>query len=71
MRGKEPFAPIRALAPIAFASVLLYAPVVALLVTAYEQVSPLTLPLFLAPALAAQRLFGLYQEQRRLADDLA
>lgn len=71
MRGKEPFAPIRALAPIAFASVLLYAPVVALLVTAYEQVSPLTLPLFLAPALAAQRLFGLYQEQRRLTDDLA
>lgn len=71
MRGKEPFAAVRALAPIAFASVLLYAPVVALLVSAYEQVSPLTLPLFLAPALAAQRLFGLYQEQRRLTDDLA
>ena len=43
----------------------------ALLVIAYEEVSPLTLPLFLAPALAAQRLFGLYQEQLRLTDDLA
>ena len=42
-----------------------------MLVIAYEQVSPLTLPLFLAPALAAQRLFGLYQEQLRLTDDLA
>ena len=52
-------------------SVLLYAPLVALLVIAYEEVSPLTLPLFLAPALAAQRLFGLYQEQRRLTDDLS
>ncbi len=50
---------------------LLYAPLVALLVIAYEEVSPLTLPLFLAPALAAQRLFGLYQEQLRLTDDLA
>jgi putative nucleotidyltransferase with HDIG domain len=71
MRGKDPFAAVRSLAPVAFASVLLYAPLVALLVVAYEQVSPLTLPLFLAPALAAQRLFGLYQEQRRLTDDLA
>jgi putative nucleotidyltransferase with HDIG domain len=40
-------------------------------VIAYEQVSPLTLPLFLAPALAAQRLFGLYQSQLRLTEDLA
>jgi putative two-component system response regulator len=28
------------------------------------------MPLFLVPALAAQRLFGLYQEQRRLTQDL-
>jgi putative nucleotidyltransferase with HDIG domain len=49
---------------------MLYTPIVALLAIAYDQVSPLTLPLFLAPALAAQRLFGLYQEQRRLAGDL-
>ena len=32
--------------------------------------SPWTLPLFFAPALAAQRWFLLYQEQRRLAGDL-
>jgi putative nucleotidyltransferase with HDIG domain len=70
VRGKDPIGAIRTLAPLAFASVLLYAPLVALLALAYERVSPLTLPLFLAPALAAQRLFGLYQEQRQLADDL-
>jgi putative nucleotidyltransferase with HDIG domain len=33
-------------------------------------VSPWTLPLFFAPALAAQRWFLLYQEERRLASDL-
>ena len=31
----------------------------------------LDLPLFLTPALAAQRLFAMYQEQRRLAEDLS
>ena len=71
LRGKDTVEAVKQLAPVAFASVLLYAPLVALLVIAYEQVSPLTLPLFLAPALAAQRLFGLYQEQLRLTKDLA
>jgi putative nucleotidyltransferase with HDIG domain len=71
MRGHNTAAAVAKLAPVAFASVLLYAPLVALLVIAYEEVSPVTLPLFLAPALAAQRLFGLYQEQLRLTDDLA
>jgi hypothetical protein len=61
---------IRALAPLALASVPLYAPVVAFLAFAYSELSPLTLPLFFAPALAAQRLFALYQDQRRLAGDL-
>jgi len=28
-------------------------------------------PLFLVPALAAQRLYAMYQEQRRLAEDLS
>jgi putative two-component system response regulator len=37
----------------------------------YVRVSPWTLALFLVPALAAQRLYGLYQEQRRLAAELA
>jgi putative nucleotidyltransferase with HDIG domain len=51
-------------------SVCLYTPIVAALVVAYTNVSPWTLPLFFIPALAAQRLFGLYQEQRQLADQL-
>ncbi len=61
---------VRTLAPLVIASVPLYVPVVTLLVLAYEQMSPWTLPLFFVPALAAQRLFGMYQEQRRLAEDL-
>ena len=61
---------VRTLAPVVASAVPLYAPVVALLVVAYRELSPLTLPLFLAPALAAQRLFALYQEQRRLTDEL-
>jgi putative two-component system response regulator len=52
------------------AAVSFYTPIVALLAVAYSQVSPWTLALFFVPALAAQRLFALYQEQRRLADDL-
>jgi putative nucleotidyltransferase with HDIG domain len=58
-----------ALAPTVPASVPLYAPVVALLAYAYT-VSPWTLPLFFVPALAAQRLFVLYQGQRELTEDL-
>jgi putative nucleotidyltransferase with HDIG domain len=70
MRGKNPVEAMGKLAPVAVASVLLYAPLVAVLVIAYVNVSPLTLPLFLAPALAAQRLFGLYQRERRAAERL-
>lgn len=62
---------LQTLLPVVLASVPLYTPVVALLVVAYRDVSPWTLPLFLVPALAAQRLYALYQEQRRLAEDLS
>jgi HD-GYP domain-containing protein (c-di-GMP phosphodiesterase class II) len=48
----------------------LYVPVVAVLALAYSELSPWTLALFFIPALAAQRTFVLYQEQRRLAEDL-
>jgi putative nucleotidyltransferase with HDIG domain len=48
-----------------------YVPGVALLAFGYETLSPWILPLFLAPALAAQRSFVLYQAERRLANDLA
>lgn len=58
------------LLPVIVGSVPFYSPVVAILVLAYEDVSPWTLPLFFAPALAAQRWFLMYQEQRRLAKDL-
>ena len=50
--------------------VALYAPLIAILAIAYRELTPWTLALFFAPALAAQRLFVMYQEQRRLTDDL-
>ncbi len=69
-RTRRPSELVRTLAPLIASSVPLYAPLVTLLAVAYRDLSPLTLPLFIVPALAAQRLFVLYQEQRRLADDL-
>jgi putative nucleotidyltransferase with HDIG domain len=48
-----------------------YAPIVAVLAFMYLHVSPWTLALFLVPALAAQRLYGLYQQERQLAADLS
>jgi putative nucleotidyltransferase with HDIG domain len=60
----------RFLGPVLVSAVLLYTPVVALLAYAYQSVSQWVLPLFLAPALAAQRLFVLYQAQLQLTDDL-
>jgi putative nucleotidyltransferase with HDIG domain len=49
----------------------IYSPIVAVLALMYVEVSPWTLVLFLIPAMAAQRLYGLYQEQRQLASDLS
>jgi len=60
----------RDLLPVLVASVPLYSPAVAILAIAYRDLSPWTLPLFFAPALAAQRWFLLYQAQRHLASDL-
>jgi putative nucleotidyltransferase with HDIG domain len=56
--------------PVIAASVPFYGFAVAILALAYQNVSPWTLPLFYVPALGAQRWFLLYQEQRRLAEDL-
>jgi putative nucleotidyltransferase with HDIG domain len=71
LRGKASFtAVVKMLAPAVIASVPLYAPLVALLVIAYQQLSAWTLPLFFVPALAAQRLFVLYEHQRQLAEDV-
>lgn len=54
-----------------FVVVPIYSPAVALLAFTYREVSPWTLAFFLVPAVASQRLYGLYQQQRRLAQSLA
>ena len=70
LRGRGTVADlIRSMAPLAFLAVPIYVPVVALLVVAYEALSPWTLLLFAAPTLAAHRLYGLYETQRRLAEE--
>jgi len=71
LRGNRVLGVVRELAPVIFGSLPLFVPLVAFLAYAYEEFSPFTLPLFLVPAFAAQRLSILYQEQRRLAEDLA
>lgn len=71
LRGHgSPLTVVRTLGPLSFTSLPLYVPGVALLALGYE-VSPWVLPLFLAPALAAQKSFVLYQAERTLANDLA
>ena len=71
LRGGRGLEVVKALGPVAIASIPLYTPIVALLGVAYLQVSPWSLALFFVPALAAQRLFALYQSQRVLAEGLA
>ena len=71
LRGRGALEVSRTLAPLVVAAVPLYAPIVGLLAYAYAEISGWTLLLFFVPALASQRLFGLYQDQRRLAEDLA
>jgi putative nucleotidyltransferase with HDIG domain len=61
----------RTLTPLLVLAAPVYAPIVALLAFMYVEISPWTLALFLVPATAAQRLYGLYQEERRLAHDLS
>ena len=70
LRGRSLRGVLRTLGPLLLTSVPLYAPTVAVLALAYSDVSPWTAPLFFIPALAAQRLFGMYQQQRQLAQDL-
>jgi putative nucleotidyltransferase with HDIG domain len=71
LRGNGTFMnAVRMIAPLTLAALPMYVPVVAVLAAAYTQVSAWTLPLFLVPALAAQRLFAMYREQRELTDEL-
>jgi putative nucleotidyltransferase with HDIG domain len=72
LRGHaSPIAVVREMGPLSLTALPVYVPGVALLAFGYQTVSPWVLPLFLAPALAAQRSFVLYQAERRLASDLA
>jgi putative nucleotidyltransferase with HDIG domain len=61
---------LRTEAPVIASAILLYTPLVTVLAIAYRDLSPWSLLMFIVPALAAQRLFALYQEQRRLTQDL-
>jgi putative nucleotidyltransferase with HDIG domain len=61
---------MRAMSRLLLSTVPLYTPVVAALAYAYATLSPWSVVLFFVPALAAQRLLVLYQEQRNLARDL-
>jgi putative nucleotidyltransferase with HDIG domain len=70
IRGRSIMATLRTLGPILLTSVPAYTPVVAVLALASEEISPWTTPLFFIPALAAQRLFGMYQSQRSLTERL-
>jgi putative nucleotidyltransferase with HDIG domain len=70
LRGVRASEVVRTIGPLLVAAIPLYVPVVAVLAFAYQEVSGWLLVLFFAPALAAQRLYGLYQGQRRLAEDL-
>ena len=69
-RVGSPLELVRAVGPMIVASISLATPVIAALAYTFEAVSPLTLPLFLIPAVAAHRSFALYHRQRVLTDDL-
>jgi len=71
VRGRPIGDAVQAIVPLVLTSVPVYTPIVALLAFMYVRVSPWTLALFLVPAMAAQRLYGLYREQRQLARDLS
>jgi HD-GYP domain-containing protein (c-di-GMP phosphodiesterase class II) len=61
---------LQAMARLLAATIPLFTPVIAILAYGYEQVSAWTALLFFVPAIAAQRLFVMYQEQRQLAEEL-
>jgi putative nucleotidyltransferase with HDIG domain len=71
LRGGRGLDVVKTLGPVSLASYPLYMPIVILLGIAYLYLSPWTLALFFVPALAAQRLFALYQSQRVLAEGLS
>src|SRR5262245_2412480 len=77
LRGHgSPVAALREIGPLSLTALPVYVPAVSLLVWGYVGDGGTAshwwvLPLFLAPALAAQRSFVLYQAERKLAGDLS
>ena len=72
LRGHgSPIAALRETGPLSLMGLPLYVPAVSLLAWGYQNNGWWVLPLFLAPALAAQRSFVLYQGERKLSGDLA
>jgi putative nucleotidyltransferase with HDIG domain len=71
VRGNNLRETARSMMGLLIGAVPLYTPVLAALAYTYEQVSPWVVLFFFAPAVAAQRLFLLYQEQRELAQGLS
>lgn len=71
IRGKASWRELtRALVPLQLSSIPLHVPVITLLAYSYRAVSPWSVVLFVVPAIAAQRLFLLYREQRETAQQL-
>lgn len=71
IRGSNTFVgAVRSVGPALLASVPLHAPVVAILAFSYITISPWSVALFLPPAIAAQRLFLLYHQQRQTVEAL-
>jgi putative nucleotidyltransferase with HDIG domain len=61
---------LKTIRPVLLATVPAYTPFVVILVYAYREISPWTLILFLAPALAAHSLYRVFREQRRATEEL-
>jgi len=60
---------VRTVGPAMVTAVCVFSPVVGSLAFAYQEISPWSALLFLAPALAAHQLYGLYQEKARLYEE--
>ena len=71
LRGHASRETVRLLGRLLVGTLPLYTPLIAVLVYAYEELSPWTVVFFFAPALAAQRLLLLYEQQRDLAENLS
>jgi putative nucleotidyltransferase with HDIG domain len=71
LRGSGSFADaVRAMSKLILSTLPLYTPLLGVLAYSYRELSPWTVLLFFVPAVAAQRLLTMYQEQTRLVGDL-